>query len=131
MPDHGLSKSDLKAIREVLGQFPEVEQGIIFGSRAKGTHKNGSDVDLALKGSELTFEQATRISYLLNEETLMPYKFDVVQYETIKSDELIDHIDRVGITIYNFGDENPFIGSRPDMGDVDAYVRNLRKGREL
>jgi len=131
MPDHGLCQSDLEAIREILGHFPGVEQGIIFGSRAKGTHKNGSDVDLALKGSELSFEQATRISYLLNEETLMPYQFDVVQYETIKSDELQGHIDRVGITIYSFGDVNPFVGSRPDIGDVDAYVRNLRKGREL
>lgn len=84
---------------------------------------------MALKGTELTFEGVTRISYLLNEETFMPYKFDVLQYETIKSTELIDHIDRVGITVYKA--DNPFIGSRADIEDVETHVRDLRKGREL
>ena len=100
MRDLGLVENDLQALVGVLKQFPAVEQAIIFGSRAKGTFKNGSDVDLALRGESLSFEQTSRISYLLNEETLMPYKLDVLQYETIKSPELVEHIDRVGVIIF-------------------------------
>ena len=100
MRNTGLTENDLQETISVLKQFPEVEQALIFGSRAKGNYKNGSDVDLALKGSELTFATATRISYLLNEETQMPYTFDVVQFKTITSPELIEHINRVGIFIY-------------------------------
>ena len=100
MRNTGLTENDLQEIISILKQFPEIEQALIFGSRAKGNYKNGSDVDLALKGSELTFATATRISYLLNEETRMPYTFDIVQFETITSPELIKHIDRVGICIY-------------------------------
>ena len=100
MHNTGLTEKDLFQLRSVLKKFPEIEQALIFGSRAKGTHKPGSDVDLALKGSELTPEAATRVSYLLNEETMMPYAFDVVQFETISSPELTDHINRVGIRIH-------------------------------
>ena len=100
MTDLGLRQDDLNAICEVLQAFPEVEQAVVFGSRAKETSKNGSDVDLALKGAELSFEQVNRISNLLNEETLMPYKFDVLHYEEISSLELIEDIDRVGVSIY-------------------------------
>ena len=96
----GLTEKDLAQLRSVLNKFPEIEQALIFGSRAKGTCKPGSDVDLAIKGSKLTLELTTRVSYLLNEETMMPYTFDVVQFETISSPELTEHINRVGISIY-------------------------------
>lgn len=111
MPDLGLRDEDLKWIRETLHLFPSVEQGIVFGSRAKGTHKPGSDVDLALKGASLTFEETHRISYLLNEETLMPYRFDVLQYSEIQSEELIEHIDRVGAELYSSSKDSPFAES--------------------
>jgi predicted nucleotidyltransferase len=100
MRNTGLTENDLQEIASVLKQFPEIDEALLFGSRAKGNYKNGSDVDLALKGSGLTFAATTRISCLLNEETQMPYTFDVVQFETITSPELIEHIDRVGICIY-------------------------------
>lgn len=101
MIDLGLRSDDLEAICAVLQSVPEVETAIVFGSRAKGMYKSGSDVDLALKGASLSFELVTRISYLVNEESLMPYKFDVLHYESITSPELIDHIDRVGCVIYS------------------------------
>ncbi len=100
MRDLGLVENDLQALAGVLKQFPAVEQAIVFGSRAKGAFKNGSDVDLALRGESLSFEQVSRVSYLLNEETSMPYRFDVLQYETIDSPELVGHIDRVGVVVF-------------------------------
>jgi predicted nucleotidyltransferase len=100
MNNTGLTETDLQEIISILKSFPEIQQALIFGSRAKGNYKNGSDVDLALKGPELTFSTVARIRYLLNEETRMPYTFDVVQFETITSLELIGHINRVGTCIY-------------------------------
>ncbi len=97
----GLFEADLQKVVSVLTQFPEVEYASIFGSRAKGNYKNGSDVDIALKGKQLSFMILARINSILNEETSMPYRFDVLNYETITNNELKEHIDRVGFVIYN------------------------------
>ena len=95
----GLTEQDLTTIIEVLEQHTLVDQALLFGSRAKGNYKNGSDVDIALKGRHLDFKAITRISYLLNEETKLPYRFDVLDY--YKTNEAIAaHIDRVGIVFY-------------------------------
>ena len=96
----GLDKSDLDTIISIIGQHPEVDEACVFGSRAKGNYRNGSDVDIALKGTKLNFNITSHISYLLNEETNMPYKFDVLNYHSISNEELVKHIDRVGICFY-------------------------------
>jgi len=96
----GITDGDLQNIVSVLTMFPEVEHAIIFGSRAKGNYKNGSDVDIALKGKNISFLTVTRINAILNEETSMPYKFDVLNFETITNIELMEHIDRIGMEIY-------------------------------
>ena len=70
----------------------------MFGSRAKGTFRAGSDVDLAVKGC--SDSDVTLLSAALNEETTFPYFFDVVAYEKISNQELLAHIDRVGVTLY-------------------------------
>lgn len=97
----GLLDAAMMAIAAVLSQEPKVEQAYIFGSRAKGNFRNGSDVDLALKGEELDFNTISRISYQLNEETAMPYQFDVLNYHTVREPALIAHIDRVGVAFYS------------------------------
>ncbi|MCH6200084.1 nucleotidyltransferase domain-containing protein [Aquiflexum sp. LQ15W] len=101
MNEFGLLERDLEEILSVLEKFPKIEKAIVFGSRAKGNYKNGSDVDIALKGRHLDFETISHVSYLLNEETRMPYKFDVLNYHSIQEQELKNHIDRIGVEIYN------------------------------
>ncbi len=96
----GITDGDLQNIVLVLTKFPEVEHAIIFGSRAKGNYKSGSDVDIALKGKNISFLTVARINAILNEETSMPYKFDVLNCETITNIELLEHIDRIGMEIY-------------------------------
>ena len=96
----GLKQGDLDIIVSVIQIHEEVTKAYLFGSRAKGTSKNGSDVDVALKGKNLSTSVVLRISYQLNEETTLPYKFDVLNYHTISNDELKKHIDRVGVCIY-------------------------------
>ena len=96
----GLQQDDLKIIVSVLTQYTEVTEAFIFGSRAKGIFHNGSDIDIVLKGKNLDINIMSRISYQLNEETILPYKIDVLNYHTISTKELVEHIDRVGINFY-------------------------------
>ena len=96
----GLKDSDLTTIRSRLQQFPEVEEALIYGSRAKGNPRKGSDVDLALKGKQLDSSLISQISYILNEETLMPYYFDLLNYHSLSNPDLTDHINRVGKLFY-------------------------------
>ena len=97
----GLEKRDIDNIHKALRQTPEVEQALVFGSRAKGNPKTGSDVDLALKGRNITPQTLTTLRNLLDEELPLPYFFDILHYENIESKKLIDHINRVGLLLYD------------------------------
>lgn len=102
----GLLENDLRLILEAVRTLPEVRQLILFGSRAKGSHKTGSDVDLAVKGEAVTYETAVRLADVLNEEKPLPYFFDVVNYHSIKEPRLIEHIDRVGVVLFDRDSED-------------------------
>ena len=97
---YGLSHRDLAAILNTLRTFPEIEEAILFGSRAKGNYKPGSDVDIAVKGKGIESSCVADLSYALNEESTLPYFFDIVHFEHISERELVDHINRVGILLY-------------------------------
>ena len=99
----GLRADDLATITRILAQYPAVQTALIFGSRAKGNNKPGSDVDIALQGPTLTDQMAWDIAYQLNEETLMPYHFDVLNYHALANPDLVAHIDRVGKPFYITG----------------------------
>lgn len=96
----GLRENDISIICNILSQYPQVLQALIFGSRAKGNYRQGSDVDIAIKGKDITSKIVNQISFILNEETTMPYHFDILHYENIKEPELLQHIDRVGKIFY-------------------------------
>ena len=71
---------------------------ILFGSRAKGNFREGSDIDIALKGEETTHDQRDEI--LRKYDALfIPWKLDLVVYRSIKEPNLREHIDRVGIKL--------------------------------
>ena len=95
----GIQESDIKGIVSVLQHYYKITKVILFGSRAKGTYTNGSDIDLALDGSELTLHDVLDISMEL-EELNLPYKFDLIIRERIKEEALLDHISRVGIVLF-------------------------------
>ncbi len=97
---YGLLDRDLKLIIESVQSFPEISSAVLFGSRAKGTHKIASDVDFVIKGESITYETAIRLADMLNEEKPLPYYYDVLHYESINEPSLLDHIDRIGIVLY-------------------------------
>ena len=96
----GILEEDTIIITSVIGKYIDVEEAVIFGSRAKGNFKNGSDVDIVLKGKNISRDTVLSISGELNEETVLPYHFDILNYSTIQNEELVKHIQRVGKIIY-------------------------------
>lgn len=95
----GLKQRDIEYLKEAFKKLPEIEQVIVFGSRAKGNSKSGSDIDLALKGPHVTDQTVSRLRALL-EDLPLPYFFDIVDYAAIENKDLLDHIDRVGEVLY-------------------------------
>jgi len=98
--NYGLRKTDIQYIIEALQSFNDIDQAILFGSRAMGNYKQGSDVDMAIKGKELADTTIYRLSDLLNEELPLPYFFDIIVYDRINNKELKKHIDKFGKVIY-------------------------------
>jgi uncharacterized protein len=76
----GLSESDISYIIDSISRFNNINKAVMFGSRAKGTYKPGSDVDIALFGSEIDFETTSRLHAILEDKSPMPYRFDIVDY---------------------------------------------------
>lgn len=96
----GISNRSYEILMSTLAEFEQVEEAVIFGSRAKGNFKPGSDIDIALKGENINEGLAMQINAELNEEKPIPYFFDVVAYPAITNEKLKDHIQRVGKTLY-------------------------------
>ena len=96
----GITGRSYRLLLETLSAHPEIEEVILFGSRAKGNFRRGSDIDLAIKGNECTAELALKLSGYVNEELPIPYQVDIVDYGSIAHQELKDHIDRVGICLF-------------------------------
>ena len=101
---YGLAPSTTEKNRAVLSHYPQVEQAILYGSRAKGNYKNGSDIDLTLRGgSKLTMRVLFRILDELD-DLLLPYTIDLSIFNDISDPDVIAHIQRVGVTFYEKGE---------------------------
>lgn len=95
----GLTPGHKAIIDRIFSRYPHVEEVIVFGSRAKGNYKPGSDIDLAIKGPSLTREDLCALAGAF-EESLLPFFVDLLSYSSITNPDLKAHIDRVGISIY-------------------------------
>ena len=96
----GLRQEDIAYIVNSMQPFAEIEKAAIFGSRAKGSHKPGSDVDIAVWGDNITFSTVSSLHARLEDESPLPYFFDIVDYSHLTHEELKSHIDRVGVVFY-------------------------------
>lgn len=96
---HGLTDKTITRIGSVLARFSNVEKAILFGSRAKGTHKSGSDIDLALVGEKLDWRTIGRIDSALDDLPL-PYCFSLIIFSERTDPEVAAHIRRVGIPLF-------------------------------
>lgn len=95
----GLNDITIEKLHAVFSKFPELEQVIIYGSRAKGNFRNGSDIDMAVKGDSLTPKVLSMIWHEIDELNL-PYLIDLSIFHLISSASLVEHIERVGKVLY-------------------------------
>ena len=95
----GLSEATIAHIHGVLARFGEVHKAVLYGSRALGTYRAGSDIDLTLYGSSLGFDLLGSIANELD-DLLLPYTIDLSFVEKIENPSLREHIDRVGVVFY-------------------------------
>jgi uncharacterized protein len=100
---YGLDLQTLEAVLGVFRSYPSVEKAILYGSRAKGNFRPGSDIDLSLEGEGLDLTILQKIENDLD-DLLLPYKIDLSLLKHIRNQELLDHINRVGKTLFQKGD---------------------------
>lgn len=100
-PASGLPQAAWAALQQVLASEPLVQQALLFGSRAKGTHRPGSDIDLCLIAPSLPPHELWRLDQRID-ALLLPWKVDLVLHHTIDNPDLLAHIQRVGVPFYNW-----------------------------
>jgi predicted nucleotidyltransferase len=95
----GLSVNTIEAIQNILSREPAVHKAILFGSRAKGNFKPGSDIDLAIVGEEVNLDTISRLHRAFEESTI-PYEVDLCWLAQVDQPALREHIARVGQLVY-------------------------------
>lgn len=98
----GLTEEEIAGIREVFSKYQQIEEVLIYGSRAMGNFKPASDIDLTLLGKDIDLSLQTNIEFDLD-DLMLPYKFDISIYDKLSNPEFVNHINRVGKIIYKKG----------------------------
>lgn len=96
----GLSQATLDKLNSVFKQHRAIDSVLIYGSRAKGNYRPGSDIDLTIQGGMIEFAELMQIEDQID-DLLLPYTVDLSCYNQLANADLIAHIDRVGVVIYN------------------------------
>jgi predicted nucleotidyltransferase len=95
----GLSNTQHEQINSIFSNYPQIESVLIYGSRAKGTHKPYSDIDLTIVGENINLTILQKIELELD-DLMLPYKFDISEFKSIENKELLEHISRIGKVFY-------------------------------
>lgn len=99
----GVPQECANQLHSVFVSHQEIEQVILYGSRAKGNYRKFSDIDITLVGSGLTKSILNRV-YFEVDDLLLPYTFDISVFHEIQNPDVVNHIKRVGVIIYNRDD---------------------------
>jgi predicted nucleotidyltransferase len=104
---HGLSARALETIKKLLSKYPGIRSAVLYGSRAKGSYKTGSDIDLALHTDD-TFAYADLLRLISDfDDSDLPYMVDLLEYRKLQNENLRDHIRRVGKVLYERQPQEP------------------------
>ncbi len=96
----GIGEKSFSLILQELARFPDIERAVIFGSRALGNYRRGSDIDIAVYGKKLLRQTVDDLSVKLNEELPIPYFVDVAAPKYLSNEHLKEHIEKVGVVFY-------------------------------
>lgn len=100
MNEFGLSEKSMEIIRGIYSQFPQIKSVILYGSRAKGNFKPGSDIDMTIVAApSFDFSALTKVNMMFHESSL-PYLYDISDFTKLTNPDLIEHIKRCGKVIY-------------------------------
>lgn len=95
----GLTQTVIDKINSVFEKYPQIQKVMIYGSRAKGNYRPGSDIDLTMWGDDISLEFIWKIENEID-DLLLPYMMDLSAFESVQNLELKDHIQRVGKVFY-------------------------------
>ena len=93
--EFGLSAKTHSALSSLFIRYPKIERVVLYGSRAKGNYRPGSDIDLTLIAPTLSLSDLMKIQNEID-DLMLPYKVDLSLYHQLESEDLKDHIERVG-----------------------------------
>lgn len=99
MTTYGLPSHTTEAIRRVFSKYEKIDKAVLYGSRAKGSYKTGSDIDLTLIGTSLSLSELFQIENELD-DLLLPYKIDLSIFYQLDNPDLISHIQSRGVVFY-------------------------------
>src|SRR5690606_22458457 len=109
----GLLQDDINRIKTIFSKYDQIEEVVIYGSRAMGTYKPASDIDITLIGKDIDLDVQQQIEFDLD-DLLLPYKFDISIYDKINNHDFFDHIQRVGKEFYKkIRPQNRGVGHSP------------------
>jgi len=98
---YGLPEKTINTLNQIFRKYAGIKQVVLYGSRALGRYRTGSDIDIALKtDGSFTFSDLLRIGNDFDDSD-MPYLVDVSVYGELANRDLVDHIDRVGKVLYS------------------------------
>jgi predicted nucleotidyltransferase len=95
----GLKESTINKIIAVFAKYTQIDKILLYGSRAKGNYRNGSDIDLTLIGDQLNYSQLSGIESDID-DLFLPYSFYISIFKDIDNPDLVEHINRVGVVLY-------------------------------
>jgi predicted nucleotidyltransferase len=108
---YGLPEEAIAKLCSVFSQYPAIQSVLLYGSRAKGNYRPGSDIDLSIQAPALGLSDLLAIENQID-DLLLPWTVDLSLLHHIDNPELIDHIRRVGTPLYS-PDARPRRVSRP------------------
>jgi len=95
----GIKEEALQKLNKVFASYPGIDKVILYGSRAKGNYKDGSDIDLVLIAPQFTLTDLNKIENRID-DLLLPWKIDLALFHQIENPDLLEHIKRAGISFY-------------------------------
>ena len=95
----GLSEQTIEKICGVFANHPAIDKAVLYGSRAKGNFKPGSDIDLCLQGAGISLKELGDIDCELD-DLLLPYTIDLLVFDNLDHDKLREHIEHIGVIFY-------------------------------
>lgn len=96
---YGLPNSAIEALHNIFHQYPEIDVVKLYGSRAKGNYRLGSDIDLCIQAPNLGLHDLFKIDNDID-DLLLPWKVDLSLWHQIDNHELLEHINRLGVYFY-------------------------------